>query len=346
MRPGVLCASVLKLLWKQEAIEAAQARLQGELESSASSVGNVVLGFQGGSLKADGAWFKALDFWYAHRQAQSLERPWNGFGHGNPFARNGLSISVEVNPPRAGITRKVAGVFAEDEGGDVYLVHRGNVGGGRKGVGKSSFVAAYPEPLETMIEDHGTADVIVVGMLGAPTLVAQIEHFVALVESIKRQLVAEVPKTLAGKASAAPGSPKQDVYADEFAGKKTYTTKARVEANVLHGVVVRHLKVAVEKLGHKAYRDRARDLYLLGLSGKLRALFEVKTDVSTTSVYTAVGQLLMHGDNGVATRLVAVLPDTIDDARLIRLAGLGIKVVTFAWQSGLPKFEGLHGSLS
>lgn len=131
----------------------------------------------------------------------------------------------------------------------------------------------------------------------------------------------------------------------EFAGTKTYSTKPDIVANVLHGIVVRRLREEVEKLGFKATRDQFRDLYVPG-SGIVRALFEVKTDLTTGSVYSAIGQLFFHGGAGAAQRLVAVVPSGLGRLGAGRMSALGIRVVSYTWASQVPAFQGLAAALA
>jgi len=327
---------MLTVLTDRDQIEAAAEQLRQQLQAKATMRDRVVLGFQGGSLAADGAWFKALDFWYAYEPLDEGERYWNAFGYGNPFEQKNVPITVEVNPPFSGLHRRIAGAFAQDEDGTIYLIHRGNVGGGRRGIGKNAFLAAYPEPLEVVSDGDHKTKAIAVGVVGSDSLIEQIEHFANIVRKFKDETV--------GKGSLVTSSSKVPTYTDEFAGTKIYDTKSRIVANVIHGIVVRHLKAEVERLGHKATRDQARDLYVPGPKAKVRALFEVKTDLATSSIYTAIGQLLFHG-GGVAERLIAVLPAG-GGTRVDRLTTLGIRIVTYSWSSGRPRFTGLKAALA
>ena len=65
-----------------------------------------------------------------------------------------------------------------------------------------------------------------------------------------------------------------------------------------HGLVVDALEAAVKHAGQRGYNDGARDLFVLDERKRMSVLFEVKTDVTTTSIYTAVGQLLLNGGGG------------------------------------------------
>ncbi len=56
-----------------------------------------------------------------------------------PMRRPSASITCEINLPRAGADRKVAGIIAADDRGALYLCHSGRMGGSRPGQRKSGF---------------------------------------------------------------------------------------------------------------------------------------------------------------------------------------------------------------
>ncbi|ANH66662.1 hypothetical protein ABE85_02140 [Mitsuaria sp. 7] len=77
-------------------------------------------------------------------------------------------------------------------------------------------------------------------------------------------------------------------------------------------------------------------------------LFEVKTSSTTTNVYTAVGQLQLHGQSissefNLKIRRLMVLPE-LPRADFIRnMPALGIELVTFERVDGRYKFAGFIG---
>jgi hypothetical protein len=68
-----------------------------------------------------------------------VPRFWNAFG--TELKETGSqSIVVEVNPPLRRLDGRASGLFAKNSAGFTYLLHRGRVGGGAKGVGKNAFL--------------------------------------------------------------------------------------------------------------------------------------------------------------------------------------------------------------
>jgi hypothetical protein len=87
----------------------------------------------------------------------------------------------------------------------------------------------------------------------------------------------------------------EDKFSPEFPGKrKSFVVEGAVEAIATHGLVVGALAEQLNALSLVPHNDRHRDLFL-GSSGAPTHLFEIKTDVTPYSVYTGVGQLMLHG---------------------------------------------------
>src|SRR5262249_4400328 len=103
------------------------------------------IGWQGGSRQYDVYWLSTLRIWTVLEPSPPIvkkgpgDRFWNCFGIDDPNSRKMLRIVVEMNPPHAGENRRVAGLFAKDDGGRIYVGHSGNIGGGRKGIGQREF---------------------------------------------------------------------------------------------------------------------------------------------------------------------------------------------------------------
>ena len=60
--------------------------------------------------------------------------------------RRSNTITVEINIALDVLSRRVGGLFARDDAtGNTVLLHRGRIGGGKKGVGKATFMEWYPD---------------------------------------------------------------------------------------------------------------------------------------------------------------------------------------------------------
>ncbi|WNZ60945.1 hypothetical protein QEG98_34295 [Myxococcus sp. MxC21-1] len=170
---------MLYLLESEGEIAEAQRRFEALVQAAATSVKRIRIGFPSGSMDAETYWMGDRDLWCAFEHAGN--RYWNALGLGNPFEVKTPPPDVEINPPLSGINRRIAGGFAADESGRIYLIHRGKVGGGKKGVGKVAFLRWYTGESETkggeqslhggelleMMDDGEATQVIVIG--GSPT---------------------------------------------------------------------------------------------------------------------------------------------------------------------------------
>ncbi len=132
------------------------------------------------------------DLWHTGKLAGEPEpnRYWNAFGLLS--SEHPSNIIVEVNIPLQGLNRRVAGMFAKEVKTDeVFILHRGGIGGGREGVGKSAFLAWYePRALSRFTEvDEGStkpARAIAVGRLSDERLLEGFYSFVRDVHDFKK----------------------------------------------------------------------------------------------------------------------------------------------------------------
>jgi hypothetical protein len=152
------------------------------------------LGWHGGG--EDGLelyWHSPFSLWVCTRPIEN--RYWCAFGTREPVEGQSLSIVCEINIPFEGINRRVAGVFARDEGGRVCLLHSGKVGGGKAGVGKETFLEYFNEGRRVMVRwpDGQETRPILLGWLGDGDLLERIAEFVRLVERFKGQVGSAAP---------------------------------------------------------------------------------------------------------------------------------------------------------
>lgn len=289
------------------------------------------VGYKGGSVVAEVTWHRSVKMWSLLSEHQTERRFWCCFGLDDPNTTVNLDITVEINPRYQGTDLLVAGAFAKDTMGAVHLCHNGKIGGGRKGVGKSAFFRHCHGGYMEMVYPNGSARVVDLGPIDRPALLDRLEWFAREVKRIKEACANEQH----GKAPVDLGLP---TFSPEFSGRRSpYSVSRRIESKADHGLVVDALADAVKGVGRTAGNDGARDLFVLDARNRPTVLFEVKTDLTTTSIYTAVGQLLLNGGAGQhAPRKVLVVPGKPKRETLDALSSVGIDLLPFAWRGGKP----------
>lgn len=301
------------------------------------------LGFQGGQIRDEVTWFPSLNqpIWTAFWPDLTRNRYWCAYGVQYPQDRSSLDITCEINIPKQRIDRRIAGVFARDETGAIYLTHSGRIGGSRQGISKSAFwefFAGRAQVVELSWPDGWTTESFLIGNIDSPRIKSQIAHFVHEVQRFKEQI-----------ASGQSGSPPATSYkhtasfSPEFSGqRKSYTQSQIITARCDHGSVVNALRSQLEKTGSKAGNDRNRDLFLVNRSGRMTALFEAKTDLAPSSVYSAIGQLLFHSTGQKKPPiLVFAAPGKPQKQTADVLKNLGIKVLEYRIKGDEISFKNL-----
>jgi hypothetical protein len=162
-----------------------------------------------------------------------------------------------------------------------------------RGVCKTAFVNSYPHGNWRSVQwpDGRKSEMIITGHVDGRRFPAQIGEFIREVEKFKASVRIDSDEFSA----PAPDSG----FSPEFAGKrKSYQISGDIESSCDHGLIVNELAKCLERIGlNRIGKDRARDLFILTTTGKLRVLFEAKADVTTSSVYQGIGQLVYHSAN-------------------------------------------------
>jgi len=249
-------------------------------------------------------------------------------------------IVVEVSVPERGDDARAGGMFARDPlTGEIYLLHSGKVGGGRKGVGATKFRAFHGGPLEAVQTSSRQREAIRLGNIRDPLLPALIWSYVGVVAQFKKRVAA-------GISIDAPAA--RSELEDESWGRRTGTRTADFDYYSYHGAVQQSLKLRTQRRVGDALRVDRTHLIDLGVwaGEELLEVFEIKTASGRQAFYTALGQLLTHAPL-TATRKTLVLPNEVqlpadcNDA-LVRLGinterfqveGRGLEVV-IRWREG------------
>ena len=182
---------MLKAITKPSEIRKAQKLLQEALNKALPErEGPYTIGFQGGN--KDFPSLRANDrIWYVHEKVEeeSTPRHWNAFGVAKQLNLSTSNpIVVEINIPLKEASKRVAGLFAIDTSNEkILLLHRGKVGGGKKGIGKNTFLEWYAKPpIKVFYDDSNESDdAVLVADLSAPNAAGKIADFVEAVAMFK-----------------------------------------------------------------------------------------------------------------------------------------------------------------
>jgi len=322
-------------LTKGAEIKVAYAQLVKSLKDRATR-NRCVVGWKGGSDVFTVYWHKEAGFWVLFSIGDAGGY-WCPFGSADPSQNNTVSITCEINPPNEGVNRRKGGVLLRDSSSGLYLAHTGKVAGGREGIGKSAFLESYSGSLEEIEWPDGiTSEVVLLGRIGGRSFISSIGNFIHAVDAFKANATGQTPKQIIEKNPDLSFSP-------EFDGpKKKYKLTAAIESQCDRGTVVNTLHAELKALEFDAYRTCKIDLFLADGKANITHLIEVKTDQSTTSLYQAVGQVMLHGALQKShPRRILVLPGEVSTDTASRMKLLGIEVIRYDWKGTKPVFDGL-----
>lgn len=269
-----------------------------------------------------GIWWTTYSLHNRYENAFGVEEPkWNtGYGH---------SIPSVIDVPFHGINRRIGGVFAVDESNKLYLLHRGRIGGGRKGIGKTLFLANYRGKWVSVQDGDSVSRLALVAALDSERFPYQVANFVHELQRIKQE------ETLETK----PSVTLTDTFEEEFSGTKEYVV-GKIEAECDHGLVVSSLEKKLRRAGLPVGNRYPMHLYVLDPNGEMVALFEIKTDSSSASCYGAIGQLLFYSARlDKKPQIVAVFPHLFDKEYESILNKIGIQCLTYKGKNNQPEFD-------
>jgi len=287
------------------------------------------VGYPSGSFEDTVMYSPELNIWLSHGEHDN--KFWNGFGVGEPIEGRNNSLNGEINFPKEGNYRRVAGTFGVEDNGNILVLHRGKIGGGKPGIGKNYFTNNYRGDFVTAIDGDRETEFCLVGELSSPHFPRQVSNFINEIYRVKNLEDGETASDFGGLADF--------TYTDEHSGRTVTERNDPIIIERTHGIVVNALAKALQDRKYKIGNDRNRDLFIHS-KGKINTLFEVKTSSSTQSLYSAVGQLLIYSipiNNEI--KLVAVLPDKLSKSVTKKFASLGIEILYFKWDNDKPIFN-------
>jgi hypothetical protein len=267
------------------------------------------IGYPGGTRK-DVEVVTNGQYWYWTADNDHLKSPnpkrlnWFGIFHDD----DDLQISVEINTTHEGANAQIAGFFARDNNtGLIYLFHSGRVGGGTPGVSKSAMLTWSGQKLIEVFDSAGRGrdGVLVMPVEG----LAAIRSAICYVETIAK--FKQAVRDGATKTNIFKKQEKQlkDFYS-EARGRRKGKRTADFDFFSRHGEVVDALQKWRKSVGMIKSSRLVKNVHIdlgVSLNGSLTEVYEVKTSALRPDVYTAIGQLVVHGSTKACKRII-VLP--------------------------------------
>jgi hypothetical protein len=325
---------MLKVIEEQLAIKKYAGQFNKKFKSFIDEEIKVKLGHQGAGFPAKVLWSKSLGIWKFSRAVKEV-RYWNAFGVGKPGASSVLSIASEINFPWAQIDRKTGGAFAEDSWGNVFIIHRGKIGGGKKGIGKSLFEHNYRGVWSFMEDGDSLSQVAVIGALNSPRFALQAAQFVKKIEILK--------------STAAPSTQTEMNFSEisfreDLVGSAPSLVEDEISFACDHDLVVGRLAALLQRQKIKIGNDTESELFTVDPSeNRISYIFEVLTDTKEKNVLAAAAKLLLQTSAAALNPLpVLVLPEDKMSHYEQELKRINISVIGFHWQEEKVVFSGLE----
>jgi hypothetical protein len=328
---------MLKVVENEQAISRHRRQFMRSLKQFTDEVIPVELGHPGASTRAKVVWSERLGIWFFPTKIAG-HRYWNAFGVGRPESGSHISITCEINFPFSGIDRRTGGAFAEDGSGRVFVVHRGKLGGGRKGVGKGLFEDHYRGVWEVMDDGGEETTVAMIGVLNSPRFARQVAQFVRKIARIKE--------------TAAAISAQSELHFDELSlredliGDLCPNQERETGSECDHGLIVRDLSEALREQGLRTGNDGCRDLLVMNRKGRILAVFQILTEMSPTGIHAGATQLLLDGLSLPGDPLlILALPRAPEEALREKLKRLNIGLLIYGWEGDRAVFPDLAACL-
>lgn len=278
---------------------------------------------------------------------KSIDKPMhlNLFGRGSPGTSETLLIDLQFNFPTESYNRRMGGVFIRDtESNEVLLGHRGIVTRGKSRMPKDRVFAEAGLPIvRASTSEGGSTQVLVVCPIGHPHLLKVIDEFCLEMRRAATAVAEEIndPMRSDGKVDAA--TSKLKAYFDEFSGRSEYIRKSPVVADWEHGRVVAALRKSFSA-ETPIYKNSLCDLIVVYPQRVI--LYEVKTRADRQSLYTGIGQLMVHAAGlkeefpGIAVEkmLVAPFSNSLHFSDAV-FSDLGISVGSVTNSGGVYSFK-------
>jgi len=310
---------MLRVVGEARRIERAIRHLQSALKGVAAR--SVRLTWRGGELRTTIHWARDDAFWWAFEPRRARDALLLGHAPDPPSKRE--SITCEINLPRAGADRKVAGIVAADDGGALYLAHSGRMGGARPGQRKSGFRYFLADGVWRPLTwpDGEETDALVIAPLDSPRLTRLLGQFV---DAVRRFKAGDPPLARTSLCVEPALSDSARVACDR-----------RLVDGSLH-----------EELAKRGLFGGGHDLFSLR-GERPQPLFALVADGQPEELAMAVGSLsLASARGGADVRPILIAPAALADRDDMALQSLPFACVRFRWRGARAVFDGLDDALA
>jgi hypothetical protein len=309
---------MLRAVGEPRRIDRAIRRLQGALKGIPAR--GVRITWRGGELRTTIHWARDDAYWWALEPRTARDALLLGHAPDAPTKRE--SITCEINLPRDGADRKVAGIIAADDRGALYLAHSGRMGGTRPGQSKSGFREFLSDGVWRKIAwpDGEETEALVIAPLGSPRLTRLLGQFV---DAVRRFKAGEAP-------TARTGLCVEPAIADSAMA----ACDRRLVDVALH-----------EELAKRGLFGGVEDLFSLR-GERPQPLFALVADGQAEELAMAVGSLsLASARGGPDVRPILIAPASLADHDDAALQALPFACVRFHWRGARAVFDGLDDAL-
>lgn len=260
---------------------------------------------------------------------------WNPFGKFEPKPHKPVTGRCQINMNKEGLNRSIGGAFAKDDRGRLYLMHNGTIGGGKKGISKNPFLDWYPAPLIEIDFEGAGAKYFIVAEFGSSNFFEQLSFFVHQVYDFKES-------SGSGPQNGKINSKQHKILKNgESDLRNPYSLPERtVIPSADHARITNSLLGFLTDDGYNAKRTRQIDACIIDRQDTISHIFEVKSLLTTQSLYTAIGQLMIYGLKHSA-KYYLVIEYTISSRLIADVTKLGITVIMFRWKNNEPVFDNI-----
>ncbi|KAF1011903.1 MAG: hypothetical protein GAK29_04914 [Acinetobacter bereziniae] len=320
------------LIESREEISKAQHHLELAIHRDFQQKIKKNIGYPGGTVfdaqvQTDGTYW----FWSTDHVGKDVINPRRLNWFGLVSDSQSLDISVEINTVYEGRNDRIAGFFARDsETGSIYLMHSGRVGGGTEGVGKEAFLAwTNQQPIEVLDSSGDVKEGIVVMPVQGIAVTQPAIFYINNIANFK-QAVRD------GELTSPEFQKKKKVFSDFFSeshGRRQVKRSEEIDYISRHGEIVDAVYAWRNSNSLPEKSHLVKNLYIdlgVAIDNNLVEVYEVKTSSNRINIYTAIGQLMVHGVSNQCQRTL-VLPHDQELAQDLQdtLERLNITLLTF-----------------